>query len=122
MDWFYTTDYGIFDHEVKDTERSPPDNLTRQIITEPKGFTKNGIEKISRSVRTYVYLVLTSQIQARSIIVGNSAPAMDAQQVFKSTFKALINEDYSIGIDIERYEGVLEHALSKIDFSVDVGI
>ena len=73
-------------------------------------------------MRTYVYLVLTSQIQARSIIVGNSAPAMDAQQVFKSTFKALINEDYSIGIDIERYEGVLEHALSKIDFSVDVGI
>ena len=73
-------------------------------------------------MRTYVYLVLTSQIQARSIIVGNSAPAMDAQQVFKSTFKALINEDYSIGIDIERYEGVLAHALSKIDFSVDVGI
>ena len=28
-DWFYTTDYGIFGHEVKATERSPPDNLTR---------------------------------------------------------------------------------------------
>ena len=27
-DWFYLTDYGIFDHEVKATERSPPDNLT----------------------------------------------------------------------------------------------
>ena len=27
-DWFYTTDYGIFGHEVKATERSPPDNLT----------------------------------------------------------------------------------------------
>ena len=27
-DWFYTTDYGIFDHDVKATERSPPDNLT----------------------------------------------------------------------------------------------
>ena len=47
---------------------------------------------------------------------------MDAQKVFKSTFKALINEEYSIGIDIERYQGVLEHALSKIDFSVDIGI
>ena len=32
-DWFYTTDYGIFSHEVKATERSPPDNLTRWIIT-----------------------------------------------------------------------------------------
>ena len=37
-------------------------------------------------------------------------------------FKALINEDYSIGIDIERCQGVLEHALSKVDFSVGIGI
>ena len=102
-DWFYTTYYGIFGHEVKATERSPPDNLTRWIITN-------------------VYLVLTSQVQARSSIVGNSAPAVDAQQVFKSTFKALINEDYSIGIDIERYQGVLENALSKVDFSVGTSI
>ena len=49
-------------------------------------------------------------------MVGNSAPAVDAQQVFKGTFKAFINEDYSIGIDTERYQGVLEHALSKVDF------
>ena len=33
-DWFYTTDYAIFGHEVKATERSPPDNLTRWIITQ----------------------------------------------------------------------------------------
>ena len=121
-DWSYTMDYGIFGHEVKATERSPPDNLTRWIITKSKGFTRKGIEKISRSVRAYVYLFLTSQVQARSTIVGNSAPAVDAQQVFKSTFNALINEDYSIGIDIKRYQGVLEHALSKIDFSVGTGI
>ena len=42
--------------------------------------------------------------------------------VCKSMFKALINEDYSIGINIERYQGVLEHALSKVDFSVGIGI
>ena len=47
---------------------------------------------------------------------------MDAQKVFKSTFKALINENYSIGINIERYQGVLEHVLSKVDFSVGIGI
>ena len=73
-------------------------------------------------MRAYVYLVLSSQVQPRSSIVGNSAPAVDAQKVFKSTFKELINEDYSIGIDIERYQGVLEHALSKVDFSVGIGI
>ena len=121
-DWFYTTDYGIFAHEVKATERSPPDNLTRWIITRSEGFTRKGIAKISRSVREYVYSVLTSQVQVRSIIVGNSAPAVDAQQIFESTFKALVNEDYSIGINIERYQGVLEHALSKVDFSVGTGI
>ena len=121
-DWFYTTGYGIFGHGVKATKRSPPDNHMRWIITRSKCFTRKEIGKISRSVKAYVYLVLTSQVQVRSSIVGNSAPAVDAQELFKSTFKALINEDYSIAIYIERYQGVSEHALSKSDFSVGVGI
>ena len=33
-----------------------------------------------------------------------------------------MNEDYSIGINIERRQGVLEHVLSKVDFSVGIGI
>ena len=115
-------DYGIFGYEVKATGKSPPDNLTRWIITQFKSFTRKGIEKISRSMKAYVYLVLTSQVKAISSIVGNSASAVDAQQVFKSTFKALINEEYSIGINIDRYQGVLEHALSKVDFLVRAGI
>ena len=60
--WFYTTDYGTFGDEVKATETSPPENLTRWIITQSKGFTKKGIEKIRKSVRAYFYLVLTSQV------------------------------------------------------------
>ena len=47
--WFYTTDYVIFGHELKAIERSLPGNLTRWIITQSKGFTNKGIEKISRS-------------------------------------------------------------------------
>ena len=53
-----------------------------------------------------MYLVLTSQTQARSSIVGNLEPAVDAQKVFKGMFKELMDEDYSISIDIERYQGV----------------
>ena len=68
----------------------------------------------------YVYLVLSSQVQARSTIVGNSASVVDAQQLFKDTLKSLINEDLSI--DIDKYQGVLEHALLKVDFSVVIGI
>ena len=75
---------------------------------------------MKRSVRTYSDLVLTSQVLARSSIAGNSASAVDAQQLFKDAFKSLINEDLSI--DIKKYQGVLEHALSKVDFSVGIGI
>ena len=82
-----------FGHEVKATETPPPDNLTRWIITQSKGFTRKGIEKISRFVRAYAYFVLTSQVQARSGILGNSTPAVDAQQVFKGMFRALIIKD-----------------------------
>ena len=69
-------------------------------------------------MKAYVYLVLTFQVQARSNLVGNSALAVDTQQALNSTFKALIHKDYSIGINIERCQRVLEHALSKVDFSV----
>ena len=98
----------------------PP--YTMDYYTVKRFYNRKGIESISRTLRAYVFLVLTSNVQARSNIAGNSAPAVDAQQVFKVTFKALINEDYSIGIDVERYQGVLEHALSKVDFSVGIGI
>ena len=83
---------------------------------------RKGIGKISRPVRAYVHLVLTSQVQARSNIVGTSASAVDAHEVFKSTFKALIDEDYFISNDIQRYQDVLEHALYKVDFSVGIRV
>ena len=122
-DWFYTTGDGIFRYEVKVTKTTPPDNLKRWIITQSKDLARKGIEKISRSVSAYVYLVLTSQIQARSSIVGNSSPAVDdAQQVFKSTFKAPINRNYSIGIKSEMHQRVLERALPKVHFSVGLDI
>ena len=120
--WFYTTKYGIFGHGRKATKISPPDNLTQWIIAQSKGFTRKSIEKIRRSVRANVYLVLRSQVQGRSRIVGNSASAVDAQQNFKSTFKALINQNHSISSDIDRYQSVLENALSNVDFSVGTGI
>ena len=44
-DWFCTTDYAIFGHEVKATERSPPENLTRWIITQSKFFTKKALKR-----------------------------------------------------------------------------
>ena len=41
--WFYTTDYVIFGHEVKATEKYPPGNLTQWIIRQSKDFTKKAL-------------------------------------------------------------------------------
>ena len=112
----------IFGQEVKVKKGLHKTILHNGYSHGPGAFTRKGIEKISRSVRAYVCLFLTAQVQAKSRIVGNSESAVDAQQVFKSTFKALINEDYSIDIDIERYQGVFEHALSKVDFLIGTSI
>ena len=34
----------------------------------------------------------------------------------------MINEDYSIGVDTEEYQSVLEHSISKANFSVGTDI
>ena len=44
-DWVYTTDYVIFGYEVKATERSPPDNLTRWIITQSNVLQKKTLKR-----------------------------------------------------------------------------
>ena len=82
----------VFGSRGKDTKRSLADNLTRCIVNQSKGSMRKGIGKVSKSVRAYVYLVLTSHVHARLSIVCNSASAVDAQQVFNSMFNALINE------------------------------
>ena len=77
---------------------------------------------ISKSVRAYVYLLLTSQVQARSKISGKTANALDAQNIYINSLEELLKSGYSIADDIARYQGVLEHAMSKVDFSVGGGI
>ena len=54
-----------------------PDSMTRWIIEKSVGFT-DGVLRISESVRTYAYLILSSQASARSSIVGNTASSLTA--------------------------------------------
>ena len=44
-DWLCTTDFAIFGNEVKATERSPPDNRTRWIVTQSQGFKKKTLKR-----------------------------------------------------------------------------
>ena len=106
----------------KRTKVAPPKNLTRWILKTSKGFTRIGLTMISKSVGAYVYLLLTSQVQARSKIVGKTTKAFEAQNIYINSFEELLKSDYSIADDIARYQGVLEHAMSKIDFSVGGGV
>ena len=56
-------------------------------------------------MRAYVYWILTCQVEARSTILGSSASAVNVKHALKRTLDALINEDYSISVDIDRYQG-----------------
>ena len=56
----------------KALKRYLPENLIQWIITWSKGLTRKGTVKITRSVRAYIYLVVTSQLQERSVGSTNS--------------------------------------------------
>lgn len=73
-------------------------------------------------MEAYIYLVRTSKVQERSNLVGDSASAVDLQQVFKSMLNALVNEECSITVDIDKYQSVLYEALSKVYFPIGTGI
>ena len=106
----------------KRTKVAPPKNLTRWILKTSKGFTRIGLTMIIKSVRAYVYLLLTSQVQARSKIVGKITNAFETQNIYMNSFEELLKSDYSIADGIAKYQGVLEHAMSKVDFSVGGGV
>ena len=63
--WFYIAD------GEKVTQSSAVDNLIRLMIIQSKDFTRKVIRKVGRYMQTSFSLILTSQVKARSSIVGN---------------------------------------------------
>ena len=82
------------------------------------GFTDVGLLRISKSVRAYAYLILSSQASARSSIVGSTASALTAQSAFLNNFINIVNRRVDIREDIKRYQDTLSYASSKVDYSV----
>ena len=81
------------------------DSTTRWIIEKSQGFTGIRLIRISESVRAYAYLILSSQASARSRIIGNTASALTAQEVFLNTFEKFVNWRVDcIPEDIKRYQ------------------
>ena len=97
-------------------------NWARWIINSSHGFTKQGLEKISESIRAYSYLVLTSQASARHGILGDTAQSLAAQRIFYDNLEDVINKVVSLEDDIGRYQSTLKYARSTSDYSVGKGL
>ena len=92
--------------------------MTRWILEKSVGFTDAGLLQISESVRTYAYLILSSQASARSGIVGNTVSVLTAQSAFLNNFEGIVNRRVNIQEDIKRYQDTLIYASSKVNYSV----
>ena len=73
-----------------------PDSMTRWIIETSVGFTDVGLLRISESVRAYAYLILSSQVSARSSIVGNLASALTPRSAFLNNFEDIVNRKVNV--------------------------
>ena len=76
-------------------------SFCRWIIEKSDGLTKVGLQKLSETVRDYVYLILTSQTTTRGPIVGHTARNFDAQKVFLNTFESILNRRVDIPEDMK---------------------
>ena len=114
--WTYQRDVGWPDDYLG------PDSMTQWIIETSVGFTDVGLLRISRSIRAYAYLILSSQASARSSIVENMASSLTAQSAFLNNFENVVNRRVDIREDIKRYQDTLSYASSKVDYSVGESI
>ena len=93
-------------------------SFSRWIIEKSDGLTTLGLQKLSESVRDYVYLISTAQTSARSQIIGHEVRNLDAQRVFLNNFENIVNRRVHISEDIQRFQKTLQYARSKVDYAV----
>ena len=96
--------------------------MTHWIIAKSQGFTNAGLLRISESVRTYAYLILSSQVSAKTRIVGNTRSSLTAQKAFLNNFENVMNRRVDIREEIKWYQNTLSYASSKTDYSVVLSI
>ena len=86
-----------------------------------QGFTRAGVERLNDSIRTYVWAVLVSQAQTRTGILGEGK-AFEAQKQFLTNVEKAVGSPVDIAEAIDRYEKVLQNAMSKVDFVFGFGL
>ena len=94
--------YWTYQHGVRwPNDYIGPDSMTQWIIEKSDGFTDVGLYNISERVRAYAYLILSSQVSARSGIVANTMSALTAQSAFLNNFENVVNCRVDIREDIK---------------------
>ena len=68
--------------------------------------------------RKFQKLMNEGMMSVRHLRVGNSAFAV----ILRKFLRAHLKHGDSYCVDIDRYQSVLKHALSKVDFSIATGI
>ena len=85
------------------------------------GLTRPGIERLDDSIQTYVWSVLTAQVQIRTGILGTGT-AFSAQTQFQKNVETAITSPVDTQAAINRYQDVVQHARSEINFSFGEGL
>ena len=81
-------------------------SFSRWIIEKLEGLTTLGLQKLSETVRDYMYLILTSQTSTRGPIIGHEARNLDAQRVFLNTFENRMytqKKNYILQLKVSRF-------------------
>ena len=81
--FYWTYQHGVHWHD----DYIGPDSMMRWIIEKSVGFTDVSLLRILESIRAYAFLILSSQVSARSSIIGNSASSSTAQSAFLNLIK-----------------------------------
>jgi len=82
------------------------------------GLTKNGISSLNDSIRNYVILILGSQVETRSPIIGNLAQGFDAQKQFMGLFLSSVNRSKSnlTSDEITRFQEYVSKARVHLNY------
>ena len=93
----------------------------KSFILKSDGFTRPGVARLADSIQTYVWSVLTAQVQIRTGILGTGA-AFRAQKQFKTNVETAITSPVDAQAAIIRYQDVVKNASSEINISFGEGL
>ena len=74
-------------------------------IDKTERLSKVGVVKLSESVRSYVFLLLDSQANAKTNIIGDSVESLS---VFTKSFKDMFKQPTFTTNKIKRYQDILK--------------